>query len=72
MEVSDAWTRLPVEVSRHAMNDERDIDTEQTPKDTAAREEREAPQITEDDQPGVTDFLKAAKDGAKNLSNLEP
>jgi hypothetical protein len=47
------------------MNDERDIDTEQTPKDAAG--ERDAPQITEDDEPGVSDFLKAAKDGAKNL-----
>ena len=52
------------------MNDERDTDTEQTPKD--ATEERDAPQINEDDEPGVTDFLKAAKDGAKNLKNLEP
>jgi hypothetical protein len=53
------------------MTDERDIETEQTPKD-AAGEEPEAPQIAEDDEPGVTDFLKAAKDGAKNLRNLEP
>jgi hypothetical protein len=52
------------------MNDERDIDTEQTPKDAAVQ--RDAPQITEDDEPGVSDFLKAAKDGAKNLKNLEP
>jgi hypothetical protein len=54
------------------MKDERDIDTEQTPTDAAAAGERDAPQITEDDEPGVTDFLKAAKDGAKNLRNLEP
>jgi hypothetical protein len=53
------------------MNDERDIDTEQTPKDAAAVQ-RDAPEITEDDQPGASDFLKAAKDGAKNLRNLEP
>jgi hypothetical protein len=54
------------------MKDERDIDTEQTPKDAAAGGEREAPEIAEDDEPGVTDFLKAAKDGARNLKNLEP
>ena len=52
------------------MKDERDIDTEQTPKDAAG--ERDAPEITEDDEPGMTDFLKAAKEGAKNLKNLEP
>jgi hypothetical protein len=54
------------------MNDEREIDTEQTPKDAAAGEEREAPEIAQDDEPGVTDFLKAAKEGAKNLKNLQP
>ena len=53
------------------MKDERDIDTDQTPKDAAAGE-RDAPEIAEDDEPGVSDFLKAAKDGAKNLKNLEP
>ena len=53
------------------MKDERDIDTEQTPKDAAAVQ-RDAPEINEDDEPGVTDFLKAAKEGAKNLKNLEP
>jgi hypothetical protein len=53
------------------MKDERDIDTEQTPTDAAAVQ-RDAPEITQDDEPGVTDFLKAAKDGAKNLKNLEP
>jgi hypothetical protein len=53
------------------MNDERDIDTDQTPTD-AATEERDPPEIAEDDEPGVSDFLKAAKDGAKNLRNLEP
>jgi hypothetical protein len=52
---------------RALLKDERDIDIEQTPKDAAAAEEREAPEITKDDEPGVTDFLKAAKDGAKNL-----
>jgi hypothetical protein len=55
------------------MKDERDIDTKQTPTDDAAAAgERDAPEITEDDEPGVTDFLKAAQDGAKNLKNLEP
>jgi hypothetical protein len=53
------------------MEDKRDIDTKQTPTDAAAGEQ-DAPEITEDDEPGVTDFLKAAKDGAKNLRNLEP
>jgi hypothetical protein len=52
------------------MKDERDIDTEQPPKDAGG--EPEAPEIAEDDEPGVTDFLKAAKDGAKHLKNLEP
>jgi hypothetical protein len=53
------------------MKDERDIDTEQTPKDAAAGEEGQGPEIAEDDEPGVTDFLKAAKDGAKRLRDLE-
>ncbi len=54
------------------MNDERDIDTPQTPQDAAAEDEREAPEIAEDDEPSAIDYLKAAKDGAKNLKNLEP
>ena len=54
------------------MKDERDIDTKQTLTDDAAAGERDAPEIAEDDEPGVSDFLKAAKDGAKNLRNLEP
>jgi hypothetical protein len=53
------------------MKDERDTDTEQTPTEATAVQQ-DAPQITEDDEPGVTDLLKAAKDGAKNLKNLEP
>jgi hypothetical protein len=54
------------------MNDEREIDAEQTPDDTAAGEEPQAPEFTEDDEPGAMDYLKAAKEGAKNLKNLEP
>ena len=53
------------------MKDERDIDTDQTPKDAAAVQ-RDAPEIAQNDEPSVSDFLKAAKDGAKNLRNLEP
>ena len=56
----------------HPMTDEREIDPEQAATDPAAADEQEAPEFTEDDEPGVTDFLKAAKDGAKNLKNLEP
>jgi hypothetical protein len=54
------------------MTDEREIDTQQTPQDAAADAEREAPEVAEDDEPSAMDFLKAAKDGAKNLKNLEP
>lgn len=54
------------------MQDERKIDTPQTPQDAAGVGEREAPEIAEDDEPSAIDFLKAAKDGAKNLKNLEP
>ena len=54
------------------MEDEREIDTEQTPKDTAAVPETEIPELAEDEEPGAADYLRAAKDGAKNLENLEP
>jgi hypothetical protein len=54
------------------MEDERDIDTEQTPQDAAAVPETESPDIGEDQEPGAADYLKAAQDGAKNLENLEP
>ena len=54
------------------MKDEREIDTEQPPTDAAAGAEPDAPEFTEDDEPGALDYLKAAKDGAKNLKNLEP
>jgi hypothetical protein len=56
------------------MNDERNIDIEQTPNEDAADADgkREAAEIAGGDEPGVTDYLKAAKDGAKNLKNLEP
>lgn len=53
------------------MNDEREIDTEQPPQDSAVGGEPEAREITEGDEPGVTDYLKAAKDGAKNLKDLK-
>jgi hypothetical protein len=52
------------------MKDEHDIDTRKTAKDAAG--ERDAPQIAEDDKPAVSNLLKAAKDGAKNLRNLKP
>jgi len=54
------------------MNDEREIDPEQTPQEAPVGGEQEAQDIAEDDEPGVADYLKAAKDGAKNLKNLEP
>jgi hypothetical protein len=54
------------------MNDERDIDTEQTPKDAAAVPQTERPEIGEDEEPGAAEYLQAAKDGAKNLEDLEP
>jgi hypothetical protein len=54
------------------MNDERETDTPPTPQDEAAVGEPEAPEIAEDDEPSALDFLKAAKDGARNLKNLEP
>ncbi len=54
------------------MEDERAIDTEQTPKNTAAVPEAETPELAEDEEPGAADGLRAAKDGAKNLENLEP
>jgi hypothetical protein len=58
--------------SIYVMEDEREIDTEQPPKDTAAVPEPETPEIGEEEEPGAADYLKAAKDGAKNLENLEP
>ncbi len=54
------------------MEDEREIDTDQTPKDTAAVPETETPDPAENEEPGAADYLKAAKDGAKNLEDLEP
>ena len=54
------------------MEDEREIDTEQPPKDMAAAPETETPEIGEEEVPGAAEYLKAAKDGAKNLENLEP
>jgi len=53
------------------MNDEREIDTEQPPQDAAVGGEQEAREIAEADEPGVTDYLKAAKDGAKHLKDLK-
>ncbi len=55
------------------MNDETPHDAQQIPdapaEDPTAREE--GPEFSEDDKPGVTDFMKAAKDGAKNLKDLK-
>jgi len=54
------------------MEAEREIDTEQTQKDSAAVPETETPEIGKEEEPGAADYLKAAKDGAKNLEKLEP
>ena len=54
------------------MADEREIDTEQTPEHSAAVPDTETPDLAGDEKPGAADYLKAAKDGAKNLENLEP
>jgi hypothetical protein len=57
-----------------AMSGQRDDDTQQTPEEPrpdalGAAEEQD---IAEDEKPGVTDFLKAATKGAKDLKKLEP
>jgi hypothetical protein len=56
------------------MRDEQDGKTQQAPEESAvdALEARGEPEYTEDDPPGVTDFLRAAKDAAKHLKNQEP
>jgi hypothetical protein len=56
------------------MRDEQDAKTQQAPEERAveALEERGEPEHTEDDPPGVTDFMRAAKDAAKSLKNQEP
>jgi hypothetical protein len=54
------------------MQDERDIDAEQTPKDADAVPQTEGPETGEDGEPGAADYLKAAAEAAKNLKNLEP
>jgi hypothetical protein len=56
------------------MPQEQDAKTQQTPEDSAveALEARGAPEYTEDDPPGGTDFMRAAKDAAKLLKNQEP
>ena len=56
------------------MRDELDIDTKPTPEEPSADalggvEEKE---IAEGEDPDATDFLRAAKEGAKRLENLEP
>lgn len=57
------------------MRDELEDDTQPTPDEPSAgalggaEEEQE---IADDEQPGATDFLKAAKEGAERLKKLEP
>jgi hypothetical protein len=53
------------------MRDEQDAKTQQAPEDSAV-EARGEPEYTEDNPPGVTDFMRAAKDAAKLLKNREP
>jgi hypothetical protein len=56
------------------MRDEQDANTQQAPEESAveALEARDEPEYTEDHPPGVTDFMRAAKDAAKSLKNQEP
>ncbi len=56
------------------MNIETEHDPQEPPVDPSATpaDEEEGPEYTADNPPGATDFLKAAKEGAKNLKNLEP
>jgi hypothetical protein len=56
------------------MNDELEDDLPHTPEepDADAIGGSEGPEIAEGEKPGVMDFLKAAKEGAKNLKNQEP
>jgi hypothetical protein len=58
----------------HAMRDELDDDQPQTPEEPIADAVggSEDEEIAEGKKPGVTDFLKAAKDGAKLLKKQEP
>ncbi len=43
------------------------VDPSATPAD-----DEDGPEYSADNPPGPTDFLKAAKDGAKNLKKLRP
>ena len=56
------------------MNEEPDVDAQQTPDTTSADAlgEKEAPEFDENNKPGVTDFLKAGKDAMKMLRKQEP
>jgi hypothetical protein len=56
------------------MRGELDDDTQQTPDEpsTDALSGEEEQEVGEDEKPSATDFLKAAKEGAKRLKKLEP
>ncbi|MCA1698701.1 MAG: hypothetical protein LC790_07315 [Actinobacteria bacterium] len=56
------------------MRGEPDDDEQQTPEELGASVpgEAEAQDVAGDEEPGATDFLKAAAKGAKNLRKLEP
>jgi hypothetical protein len=58
----------------HAMKDEPDVDTQQTPDKTSADAlgEKEAPEFDENNKPGMTDLFKAGKDAMKILKKQEP
>lgn len=55
-----------------------DMETEQDPQEppvdpsATPADEEEGPEYNEDNPPSATDFLTAAKEGAKNLKQLEP
>ena len=56
------------------MRGEPDDDKQQMPEELGASGsgEAEAQDVAEDDEPGATDFLKAAAKGAQSLKKLEP
>jgi hypothetical protein len=56
------------------MRGEPDDGTQQTPDELSpnAPAGAEEQDVAEDEEPGATDFLKAAVKGAKNLRKLEP
>ena len=56
------------------MTTERSDESQQPPNEPVvdAADEQEGPEFSEDNKPGVGDFLKAANEARKNLKDLKP